>query len=213
MTGRKAYFFDLDGTLIDPKTSVTRCINYALEKQGYKARPPEELTKYIGVHLEEVFSELCNRREKTFLWDCIWRYRERFHKDGVSENRVYPGIKNMLQLLQKQSTFVLSLKPTDSCEAVLKHLGLTKYFQRVYGSEADGTRSNKKDLLKYILAKEKIEDAVVIGDRASDIEAAKAHNLKAIAVTYGYGDKKELLSAKPDAIVNSPDELRKLLVL
>lgn len=213
MAEKRTFFFDLDGTIIDPKISITRCINYALQRQGYEARPIDELKKYIGLHLEEVFSILCQRREKTFLWDCIWRYRERFHKEGISENKIYPGIKNILQALQKQSNFIVSIKPTDGCEAVLKHLGLTKYFQRIYGSEADGTRSNKKDLIGYVLAKERIENAVMVGDRAGDISAAKAHGLGTIGVTYGYGDKKEILGAKPDVVVNSTEELKKILLV
>lgn len=212
MAEKRAYFFDLDGTLIDPKMSITRCINYALERQGYDPRPTDDLKKYIGFHLEHVFSELCNRREKTFLWDCIWRYRERFHKDGIAENRVYPGIKNMLQSLQKQTNFIVSIKPTDGCEAVLKHLGLTKYFQRIYGSESDGTRSNKSELIAYILTKEKIDHAVMIGDRATDIQAGKSHGLGTIGVTYGFGAKKEIVGAGPDRIAHSTEELKKFLI-
>jgi len=59
------------------------------------------------------------------------------------------------------------------------------------------------------LATEKIsaEHAVMIGDRAGDIVAARAHHVRSIGVLWGYGSKSELVDARADVVCASPNEL------
>ena len=54
------------------------------------------------------------------------------------------------------------------------------------------------------------DNLVMVGDRSSDVVGAHKNNLKAIGVTYGFGDKDELDGAKSDWIVNKPLEIAKL---
>ena len=107
---------------------------------------------------------------------------------------------------------IASIKPQVSCEMVLEHLGIRPVFTSVYGSELNGKRSNKTDLLKHVLAKEKIKQAYVIGDRGVDMDAAKKHACQTIGVSYGYGTKNELSNAGADKIAETVGELRQILL-
>ena len=68
-------------------------------------------------------------------------------------------------------------------------LGIKPLFTSIYGSELSGKLSNKTDLLKFVIKKEGAKQALVIGDRGVDIEAAKKCACKSIGVSYGYGTK------------------------
>lgn len=213
-TKKRTYFiFDLDGTVVNPGTAIPRCINHALQKFGVKSVPIERLKRYIGFSLDSIFQEITKRKDKRFIKQCVETYRERFHKEGIAEHRLYPGIVGLLEAASKAGTLVIaSTKPQVSCEMVLDHLGIRPMFTSVYGADLGGKNSNKGDLLKHICAKEKIKDAFVIGDRGIDIEAAKKCQLKSIGVSYGYGTKDELVSAGADHIAETVGELRQCLL-
>jgi len=207
------FIFDLDGTVVNPGTAIPRCINYALGKQGIKSVPIERLKRYIGFDLSAIFQEITKRKDKRFLKTCVESYRQRFHKEGIAEHRLYPGIVGLLEAAAENGTLVIaSIKPQVSCEMVLDHLGIRPMFTSVYGSELSGKRSNKLDLLKHVLAKEKIKKAFVIGDRALDIEAAKKCSCPTIGVSYGYGTKDELATAGADHIAETVGELRQCIL-
>ncbi|MBN1282551.1 MAG: HAD hydrolase-like protein [Proteobacteria bacterium] len=207
------FIFDLDGTVVNPGTAIPRCINFALKKHGIKPVPIERLKRYIGFGLETVFAEITGRKDKRFLKQCVDSYRERFHKEGIAEHRLYPGIVGLLEAVSHRGRIVVaSIKPQVSCDMVLDHLGIKPLFTSVYGSELGGVRSNKSDLLKHVMKKESIKKAFVIGDRGVDIEAAKKCSCPTIGVSYGYGTKEELVQAGADSIAETVGELRQYLL-
>ena len=210
---KKYFIFDLDGTVVNPGTAIPRCINFALTKHGAKSVPIERLKRYIGFDMASIFGEITKRKDKRFIKSCVESYRERYHKDGIAEHRLYPGIVGLLEAAGQVGNLVIaSIKPQISCEMVLDHLGIRPMFTSVYGSELDGKRSDKSELLKHVMAKEKIKSAYVIGDRALDIEAAKKLNCRSIGVSYGYGTKDELSAAGADQIAETVGELRQYLL-
>lgn len=213
MKNQYAFIFDLDGTVVNPGTAIPRCINYALKKQGMKPVPIERLKRYIGFGLDTIFSEITKRKDKRFIKACVDCYRERFHKEGIAEHRLYPGIVGLLEAAAKSGQLVVaSIKPKVSCDMVLDHLGIKPFFTSVYGSELCGKFGNKLDLLKHVLKTEGIKKGVVIGDRGCDIEAARKCSCTSIGVSYGYGTKEELSAAGADKIAETVGELRQYLL-
>ncbi|MFH0799949.1 MAG: HAD hydrolase-like protein [Pseudomonadota bacterium] len=213
MKNQNAFIFDLDGTVVNPGTAIPRCINYALKKQGIKPVPIERLKRYIGFGLESIFADITKRKDKRFLKACVDCYRERFHKEGIAEHRLYPGIVGLLEAASKQGSLVVaSIKPKVSCDMVLDHLGIKPFFTSVYGSELSGKFGNKMDLLKHVMKTEGIKRGVVIGDRGIDMEAARKCSCVSIGVSYGYGTKEELAAAGADRIAETVGELRQCLL-
>lgn len=213
MKNTNAFIFDLDGTVVNPGTAIPRCINYALKKHGIKPVPIERLKRYIGFDLETIFTEITKRKDKRFIKSCIDSYRERFHKEGIAEHRLYPGIVGLLEAAARQGTLVAAtIKPKVSCDMVLDHLGIRPFFTSVYGCEANGKPTNKMDLLKHVMKAEGIKSGVVIGDRGIDIEAAKKCSCISIGVSYGYGTKEELAQAGAERIAETVGELRQYLL-
>lgn len=207
--------FDLDGTLTDPKPGITRCIAYALEKMGCAVPELDSLTWCIGPPLPDSFPKLLGRDDADDVAKAVALYRERFADVGLYENEVYAGIPEALAGLASHgcSLYVATSKPLVYASRILDHFGLTRFFSGVYGSELDGTRSNKADLLRFVVEQENLSpvQATMIGDRRHDILGAKANGLHSIGVLYGYGTQEELSEAGADALCETPDGLVKSL--
>ncbi len=193
-----AIYFDLDGTLTDPKVGITRSIQYALDKLGHPAIPSEdELTWCIGPPLHASFTKLLGHEHSSDL--AVSHYRERFAEIGIFENSLFAGIPDILSALARpgRRLFVATSKPGVFAERIIDHFGLRRHFERVFGSELDGTRVDKTHLLKYALRETSVDPsrAIMIGDRSHDIIGARNNGMNAIGVLYGYGSREELTEA------------------
>jgi len=204
-----AIYFDLDGTLTDPKAGITRSIQYALGKLDREVPPEDELTWCIGPPLRGSLAKLLGSDD---LADkALSLYRERFADIGIFENEIYPGIEDTLSVLTEQGRrlFVATSKASVYAERIIDHFKLRVYFERVFGSELDGRRSDKTDLLSYALKTTRVDpaQAMMIGDRSYDMIGARNNGMIAVGVLYGYGSKEELLDAGAHHICATPQRL------
>ncbi|MBU1172847.1 MAG: HAD hydrolase-like protein [Proteobacteria bacterium] len=207
--------FDLDGTLTDPFHGITRSISHALVKLGKPAPPMESLGWCIGPPLRESFSTLLGSDDPKDVDAALVMYRERFGTVGLFENEVYEDIPETLSTLQEigHTLYVATSKPGVFAQRIIDHFGLGRYFKKVYGSELDGTRSDKASLISHIIQRESIscQRAVMIGDRKHDILGAKANGLLGLGVLWGYGTREELEASGASACLDHPKAIHTLL--
>lgn len=202
-----AIYFDLDGTLTDPKPGITRSIQYALQRLDHPTMPTEdELTWCIGPPLRASFVRLLGAETAADL--AVSYYRERFSDVGLYENGVYDGIGEVLTSLcaSGHRLFVATSKPHVFAERIIDHFGLRDHFERVFGSELDGTRVDKSHLLEYALKETSVDPSktLMIGDRSHDMVGAKNNGMQGIGVLYGYGSRDELLQAGAHHVCATP---------
>jgi phosphoglycolate phosphatase len=201
--------FDLDGTLTDPKTGITRSVQYALEKLGRPVPDADELTWMIGPPLIAGFTELLGGTDEAS--DAVRFYRERYGDVGLYENEVYAGIPALLRHLQEKGVrlYVATSKLHVFARRILDHFELSRFFIEIYGSEPDNRNADKRDLIRHILGQERFDpaQAVMIGDRKHDAIGAGANGIAAIGVTWGYGSRQELSAAGAACLVDTPDAL------
>lgn len=207
--------FDLDGTLTDPQEGITNSVAYALEQYGIHIEEKAELNKFIGPPLKDSFMEYYGFSDEQ-AEEAVWKYREYFNEEGIFENKVYPGIPEMLQHLKEQGKvlIVATSKPTVYAKRILERFELIKYFDDVQGSELDGRRTKKDEVISYALDQNHISDknrVVMIGDREHDMIGAKKCGLESIGVLFGYGTREELEKSGADKIADSVQMLEKLL--
>jgi phosphoglycolate phosphatase len=201
-----AIFFDLDGTLTDPKPGITRSIQYALDKLGQPTIPAEdELTWCIGPPLRASFVKLLGEGSADLA---VAHYRERFSDIGLYENAVYAGVEDVLTALRQSGhrLFVATSKAHVYATRIIDHFDLRQYFERVFGSELDGTRADKSDLLAYALKTTSVDSsrATMIGDRSHDMIGARNNGIRGIGVLYGYGSEQELTAAGAACLCATP---------
>jgi phosphoglycolate phosphatase len=205
-----AILIDLDGTLTDPREGILGCLRYALERVGASVPTDNELEAFIGPPLQESFAGLIGV-DRMRVTDAISFYRERFTARGMFENRVYPGITQALAEMQESGArlFVATSKPQLFTDRILDHFDLRKYFRGIYGSDLDGSRSKKSDLIAYVLEREVLNalDTTMVGDRAQDMVGALANGVFPIGALWGYGSQDELVSAGAAAVCDHPSRL------
>jgi len=207
--------FDLDGTLTDPKPGITKCVQYALEKMGIVEQDLDKLITFIGPPLATSFKEFYNMNDDEAN-QALQYYRERFSTIGLYENAVYEGIRELLGELQnlKKTMFVATSKPTIFSIKILEHFGLINFFKAVIGSELDGSRVEKNEVIQYALAQLEAHDPrriIMVGDRKFDILGAQQNGIDVIGVSYGYGSYDELMQVRPTYIARTVLELGKVL--
>ena len=205
-----AIYFDLDGTLTDPKPGITRSIQYALQKLDHHTIPTEdELTWCIGPPLRASFAKILGGEAQADR--AVALYRERFSDIGLYENGVYDGISEVLTTLSQSGhrLFVATSKPHVFATRIVEHFGLRHHFEHVFGSELDGTRVDKSDLLQYALKIAAVDPSktLMIGDRSHDMVGAGNNGMKGIGVLYGYGSKDELIGAGALQVCATPQAL------
>lgn len=207
--------FDLDGTLTDSSPGIINSIIYALKKYDITVENRAELRKFLGPPLHESFREFYGFDEEKSM-EAVRFYREYFSTKGLLENEVYDGIHSLLKNLcdKGKRLIVATSKPQEFTNRIMEHFGLCEYFELIAGSNMDGTRSKKAEVIEYALQKCQITDkskVVMVGDRMHDIFGANAVGIDSIGVEYGYGDYDELHNAGATYIVKTVDELEKLL--
>jgi phosphoglycolate phosphatase len=205
---------DLDGTLTDPKVGITKSVQYALDKVGIKVADPDELVNFIGPPLFESFREFYGLDTQS-AGQAVKFYRERFTRTGIFENELYPGIFELLAGLQNQGRrlFVATSKLSVFAVRIVRHFGLEPYFEGVVGSEPDGSRTSKAEVIAAVLANYRLtakDRTVMIGDRKYDVTGARANGIDSIGVAFGYGSPAELEECRPTYIVESIAELSRL---
>lgn len=209
-------FFDLDGTLTDPGMGITGGVMHALSKFGIEEKDRTKLFSFIGPPLLESFHEKYGfSKEQSLL--ALGYYREYYEKQGIFENEIYPGIPEMLSVLQQagKKLVLATSKPEMYARKILEHFNILQYFEFVAGSLPDEQRSRKGEVIAYALEGCRINDsrtALMVGDRSYDIAGAKENGMKSAGVLYGYGDRLEMEAAGADYITETVVLTQKLIL-
>jgi phosphoglycolate phosphatase len=212
MRGMQTICFDLDGTLTDPKLGITRSIRHALMETTGEAPAADDLTWCIGPPLLGSFERLLAGRGDAEA--ALALYRERYGDVGLFENQLFPAIPDVLAALKARGhRLVATSKVTIYARRIVEHFALAPYFEEVCGAEPDGTRSDKTELLSWILSEKRIapNKAIMVGDRGHDIVGARNNRMRAVGVLYGYGSQAELTEAGAEALCGTPEELTGVL--
>jgi phosphoglycolate phosphatase len=205
--------FDLDGTLTDPGEGFVNCVSEALSKLGCLRHSPGEIGKHVGPPLQETLALLLDG-DGAKVAAAVTLYRERYGTLGYLENSVYPGIEPALAALQARgiSLYVATSKPTLYARRILEHFGLAHFFRAIYGSELDGTRSRKAELIAHLLGAESLDpmQTTMVGDRAQDMAGALANGVRPVGALWGYGSREELADAGARVFCEQPAQLPEL---
>ncbi|HFI0421544.1 TPA: HAD family hydrolase [Streptococcus suis] len=207
--------FDLDGTLTDSGQGILNSVAYALEKMGIEEPDTANLNRFIGPPLYESFSRFYQLSPED-TQSAVDAFRVYFKEKGMFENQLYPGIIPLLEELRTagKTLVIATSKPEIFAKQILEHFGIAHYFDVIAGASLDSSRISKADVIGYAINQLEAfpKHAVMIGDREHDIEGARMHQLPAIGVLYGYGNKQEFEKAGATMIVETVQDLKKVLL-
>ena len=189
--------FDLDGTLADPFLAFKNSMTYGFEKNSLPPPTDAMIRKCIGpplhVSLEKIFG-----LQPSIAAQVMIDYRTHHSEHCIKEYVFYSGARETLTALQERyNLFVATSKPHSFAIPILRYFGFDAFFKKIYGSELDGQRSQKTELIQYILACENLNPAetLMIGDREHDAIGARNNHVTSIGVLWGFGSLEELQAA------------------
>jgi len=199
-----AAIFDFDGVIIDSRQPVETAINGALLAHGFAPRSAAETARFIGPPALSAFAELTGAAEDSqTVAACVATYHDIFAQVYLEQTRLIDGMPELLRSLTLPLALATS-KARRFVAPLLEHFGIE--FAVISAPELDEPKAETVARAQQALG---ARDAVVVGDRHYDVEAARACGLRAIGVTWGIGDRDELRDA--DVIVERPGELHELL--
>ncbi len=221
--------FDLDGTLTESGPGITHAVQYALHCMGIEEPDRSKLEVFVGPPLNVSFRERYGMDEQQ-TGEAIHYFREVYDSGMIFENRMYPGVQELLERLHEDGVQmgIASSKPITMVHKVLEHFDIRKDFDVIVGSSPDEELDNKAGADNKLLmvqnalqqlrayAGDETDEAfrsccAMVGDRSFDIKGAKANGVAAIGVSYGYGTQQELAEAGADAIAADTKELYEIL--
>jgi phosphoglycolate phosphatase len=206
--------FDLDGTLTDSREGIINSVLYALEKLGIKERDHKALEDFIGPPLLESLRKRY-KMEDEVARRALKYYREYFSTRGIFENRLYPGIPELLEgvCTKGAECYIATSKPTVFARQIAEHFSIAHFFTGIAGSNLDYTRNTKTEVISYLLKKHNLDPVacLMVGDRIHDLEGAMNCGLPSVAVSYGFGSVEEF-GTLPGFIAQDVEALKTWLI-
>lgn len=203
-------FLDLDGTLLDPKEGITASIQYALTELGADVPTADDLEWCIGPPLEGSFEVMLGAGAD--IDEALSLYRTHYiETEAMFDAEIYDGVGEMFDAFHRFDArmFIATSKPHAYAQTIIEHFGIHAHIERLFGSELDGTRGDKTELLQFALDETGVDpgQSVMIGDRKFDVFAGKNNDVASIGALWGYGEPDELRMAEPDMLAGHATEI------
>ncbi|WP_102157526.1 HAD hydrolase-like protein [Zhihengliuella halotolerans] len=220
-TRYRAVLFDLDGTLVDPRTAISGGIAAALTAHGLPVPVGEALDAMIGPPLAASLRGVPGMTEE-LLPSVVDHYRSGYRSKGMAASVVYPGIFDLLDALGDAGVLraVATSKPEPIARELLQIQGLTGYFEAICGANPDESAPHEGKAaivsaallaLQASIPTGGVLDAAMVGDRFFDVDGARANGVPCVGVSWGYARDGELETAGAVAVVHDADDLRRVL--
>lgn len=196
----KNIFFDVDGTLFSSEHMLEEVYHEAIldyfKDKNYKKLPSvEDIIQYIGLPVKEIFQNLLpdlTEKERNIISDKVLEIL--VYRIGNGEGLHYDGVEEVIKYLYNKNYKLIAASNgrRPYVEIILKVNHIYDYFFDIPCID-NITIFNKSQLVKYAIDKFSLkpEECVIIGDRASDREAAISNQIYFIAADYGHGDMSE----------------------
>lgn len=197
----KHIIFDLDGTLVDSSPGVVEAVNYALTKLGHPSRGHDEIARYIGYPLEQMFEAFTGAPSDRL--NALFQEQARLTMVGLTT--ALPGVNSLLPRFRPAGyqTAIATTKYRIHTEGIVRHLGWNGLFDALASGDEVPRVKPAPDIVELALKRLSADpaDTVMIGDTINDIVAARAAGItKIIAIQSPFGGD-NIAAHKPDLIV------------
>lgn len=209
-------FFDLDGTLTNPRQGIGNSLKYALRQMHIDGYSDEILERFVGPPLQDGFKNLFGLNERNTQL-AVEHFRVYFGEKGLYENEPYAGITELLETLHLsgKKLYVVTSKLEKYSKLIIRHFGFDRYLEDLIGAEASGKHSGKDQLIGELMERHRIHPSqrvTMVGDTIYDLIGARENNIAAIGVCYGFGPREALAQCNPEYLVDSVEELAEVLL-
>lgn len=209
-----AVLLDFDGTIADTGEGIYDSVRYAVRAMGFDPLPEEIVHTFIGPPIFSSFKRTLNLSDEDSA-KAVEKYREQYIRDGIYRLSFYDGMEKLLNDIKKSGIklAVASSKPENFIIEILKYLKISDLFDFISAPESDRAPESKTALVERAVTVLNVDKSktVMIGDRYFDIEGAREAKVDSIGVTFGFGDKDELIKSGADYIADSTGDIRRII--
>ena len=187
----RAFIFDLDGTLIDSKMDIVNSVNAMLRTTGRSELPAQTIASFVGHGAPQLMASVLGKAaSESDRETALSTFLRHYEDHPLDETRTYPGVKEGLAALGEYPKAVLTNKPLRASMQILEGLGLLEFFTVIYGGDSFATKKPDPAGALSILQELGFPagQAAMVGDSDVDIQTARNAGMRAVAVTYGFGN-------------------------
>jgi phosphoglycolate phosphatase len=206
--------FDLDGTLVDTAPDLVETLNVVFAREGLSAVPFERARNLIGAGARRMIERglqaegrSCTPAEIDRLFS---QFTDHYSAHIADCSRPFPHVEAVLKRLAADGArlAVCTNKLEWLSVKLLDALGLSHHFWAICGQDTFGVQKPNPEIIRktVLQAGGRPERAIMVGDSANDINAARAAGIPVVAVDFGYTEV-PVSALEPDRVISRYDEL------
>lgn len=204
--------FDFDGVIINSGQDIASAVQHVLKLFNQPILTREEIISFIGHGVEHLIRNCFSGCDDDTIEQVMPIYRKHYLENAVVETRLYEHVKETLECIKSSKNKKIALvtnKPEDLALKILEVLGVKQYFDMVVGPESVKKMKPDPEGILQVLGHFKLpaQHAIMVGDSYVDVEAGKNAGTLTCGVTYGLGNREELIKSSPDILISDLAEL------
>ncbi|MGN4123831.1 HAD hydrolase-like protein [Lysinibacillus sphaericus] len=211
---KNAIIFDMDGTLFQTNLILEPALTSTFDVLRAKGlwqddTPIETYREIMGVPLPVVWETLCPEHSLEVREDSNTIFHAKLI-EHIQQGRgaLYPNAEQTLMTLaENYNLYIASNGQIEYLQAIVETYQLTRFFKNIYSIQSISS-GHKSDLVRIVIEENNIQHGAVVGDRASDIQAAQDNHFLSIGVRFDFAQESEL--QKADVVI---DDLKELLTV
>ena len=201
--------FDLDGTLADTGHDLADSVNFT--RAHFKLSPLPDTMVYanVGRGVEHLLKHSLPEEGADRFPEVMRVFLAHYETHLLDRTVLYPGVRDVLQYFRGKKRLVVSNKMLRLTLAVVHGLGVADQFDHILGGDSALEKKPHPALLQMALEKFHVAaaNALMVGDGDTDIAAGKSAGVITCGVTYGLGNRDDLVAAKPDFMIDDLNAL------
>jgi phosphoglycolate phosphatase len=211
MSRKDLIIFDLDGTLVDSRLDLANAVNATRAHMGMGALANERVYTYVGngapVLIRRALGEQASEAE---VQEGLEFFLEYYRDHALDFTVLYPGVKEALDSLEQagRRMAVLTNKPVNMSNSIVRGLGVASYFFRVYGGNSLEFKKPHPIGVEALIREAGVtrDVTLMVGDSSVDVQTARNAGIACCGVTYGF-QPESLADPAPEILIDRMDEL------
>ena len=215
---KKVAVFDLDGTLLDTTRDLALAVNHTLAAFGMPELSPEQVIAYTGNGIVRLMEQSVPAGTPRDVWEQAFEEFKRYYGAHALDHTLpYAGVPECVAALRAagMAVAVVSNKADFAVQEIID-ARMPGCFDAVLGEcEARGIRRKPApDMVLAVLEQLGAghDGLIYIGDSEVDVACARACGCPCVSVSWGFRSREELVAAGATRIVDTPDELQRVLL-
>ena len=201
--------FDLDGTLADTGPDLADSVNYTRSCFELTSLPQQLIYTHVGRGVEYLLRHTVAKEASSQFSEIMRVFLEHYQQHLLDKTVLYPHVTAVLDYFAAKRNAVVTNKLHHLAVTVLRGLGIEDHFDAILGGDSGAEKKPDPALLRLVLRQFQIipSNALMVGDGDTDIEAGKCAGVITCGVTYGLGNKHDLVAAEPDFLIDDLAQL------